>query len=93
MSLGVIFYGTCHFCRKLNLIQRNKCLNVDRSLDIKCGEVPSVIIYYNQKCLTSMKIEIAGKWNSAYQDMSTEVVNEYDQEIPQSQTADNPVAP
>ena len=30
---------------------------------------------------------------NAFQYLATRIVNEYDQEIPQSQTADNPVAP
>ena len=33
-------------------------------------------------------------WNSFPQEVrNSKIVNEYDQEIPQSQTADNPVAP
>ena len=31
--------------------------------------------------------------NSVYRCFGSKIVNEYDQEIPQSQTADNPVAP
>ena len=39
---------------------------------------------------TVFKISI---WEGLLSDIRSEIVSEYDQEIPQSQTADNPVAP
>ena len=39
------------------------------------------------------KLPCTSEMNKSYFIWSIKIVNEYDQEIPQSQTADNPVAP
>ena len=43
-------------------------------------------------CLTAVKKHVIKYCEKVYE-RSGKIVNEYDQEIPQSQTADNPVAP
>ena len=48
---------------------------------------------YTESELMERKISPFGKMNIQIADMISKIVSEYDQEIPQSQTADNHVAP
>ena len=56
-----------------------------------------VLISIVQLCSTTSRVYFLELTDSSYQNATSfwtlKIVNEYDQEIPQSQTTDNPVAP